>query len=117
MPLDCYFRRENNQKCDITYEYTDNVFALAVVPFWDRFRFVFLQYLWSPDHDLHDLQYQDLPHIVRQLNSFPDRSRPFDICCTVWLGWSSQKIQTPAQTGGFAPEGKQGGRCECYLLK
>ena len=25
--------------------------ALAVVPFWDYFRFVFL-YLWSPEHDL-----------------------------------------------------------------
>jgi hypothetical protein len=25
--------------------------ALSVVPFWDCFRFVFLQYLWSPDHD------------------------------------------------------------------
>jgi hypothetical protein len=52
MSLDCYFRRKNNRQCDITYEYTDNVSALAVVPFGDCSRFVFLQYLWSPDHDL-----------------------------------------------------------------
>ena len=52
MSLDCYFRCENNQQCDITYEYADIVSALAVVPFRDYFRFVFLQYLWSPDHDL-----------------------------------------------------------------
>jgi hypothetical protein len=51
MSLDCYFRRENNRQFDITYEYADNVSALAVVPFWDYFRFVFLQYLWFRDHD------------------------------------------------------------------
>ena len=45
MSLDCYFRRENNQQCDIKYEYADNVSTLAVVPFRDYLRFVFLQYL------------------------------------------------------------------------
>ena len=45
MSLDCYFRRENNHLYDIVNEYANNVSALTVVPFWDYFRFVFLQYL------------------------------------------------------------------------
>lgn len=43
MSFDCYFRRENNQQRDITYKYTDDVSALAVVPFRDYLRFVFHQ--------------------------------------------------------------------------
>ena len=92
---------------------TLTVSTLAVVPFWDYLRFVYPQYLRSPDH------YLQISKIfpILYANSFPDRSKSLDMCCTVSLGWSSQKIQAPVQITGLAPEGKQGGRCEYYLLK
>ncbi len=90
---------------------TLTVSTLTVVPFWDCLRFVFLQYLWSPDHYLQVSKIFPILYV----NSFPDCSKSLDICCTVSLGWSSQKIQAPVQITGLAREGKQGGSCEYYL--
>jgi len=69
MSLDCYLRRENNQQCVITYGYTDNLSALAVVPFWDYLRFV----IFFDTCGLLTVTYniQDLPHIVCRLLSSP----------------------------------------------
>ncbi|SRR5216684_1532455 len=74
-------------------------------------------YFFSTRDFLTDLPYpRSSPYCMLTPYTLPVRSKSPDICCTVSLRWGGQKVQTPIQIRGSAPEGKQGSRCEYYLL-